>query len=160
MFENVEKFQILLAFVGLLGLVAVVFALGGLFVILTGGPGGDGVATLPSEFTCDSFNGDPDVGHGAAYGITRNTTLSVFEDIEGGTTDDGFELRFNVSDPSVLNTSARHPDGTPVPVTVQNTTVTVADNDTTPFRLWIDSAQRGRITRSELDICPPSTAGG
>jgi len=159
MFEDVEKFQILLGFVGVIGLAAVVFALGGLFVILTGGPGGGEAATLPAEFTCDSFDGDPDVGHGAAYGITINTTLGALDAIEGGTTGDGFELRFNISDPSVLNTSARHPDGTPVPVTVQNTTVTVADNDTTPFRLWIDSAQRGTISRTELDICPPETAG-
>ncbi len=159
MFEKVGKFQILLGVIGLLGLVAVVFSLGGLYVVLTGGPDGGSAARLPAEFTCDSFNGDPDVGHGAAYGVTINTTLGALDDIEGGTTDDGFELRFSVSDPSVLNTSARHPDGTPVPVAVQNRTVTVADNDTTPFRLWIDTAERGTITRSELDICPPESAG-
>ena len=159
MFEKVGKFQILLGAIGLLGLVAVVFSLGGLYVVLTGGPDGGSAARLPAEFTCDSFNGDPNVGHGAAYGVTINTTLGALDDIEGGTTDDGFELRFSVSDPSVLNTSARHPDGTPVPVAVQNRTVTVADNDTTPFRLWIDTAERGTITRSELDICPPESAG-
>jgi hypothetical protein len=38
--------------------------------------------------------------------------------------------------------------------------VTVADNDTTPFRLWIDTAERGTITRSELDICPPELSDG
>lgn len=160
MFGDGGRFQLLLAGIAILGLAAVAFSFFGLFIILTGGPGGGEAASLPEGFGCDTFNGNPDVGHEAAYGITLNTSLSALDSVDGGRTEEGFELRFNVSDPSVLNTSARHADGTPVPVSVQNTTVTVADTDRTPFRLWIDSARQGTITRSELDICPPPAAGG
>jgi hypothetical protein len=134
--------------------VAVSFA--GLYTVLTSNGDAD-FASLPEGFECETFNGDPDVGHEAAYGITINTSLSAIDTVEGGPTETGFELAFNVSDPSVLNVSARQADGTPVPVEVQNTTVTVTHNDTSPFRLWIDSARSGTITRSEIDVCPPRT---
>jgi hypothetical protein len=154
MFGDGGRYQMFLAVIAVLGLGAVAFSFVGLFMVLTGGGSGD-VASVPGAFECDRFDGDPDIGHGAAYGTDVNATVGAFESVDGGVTDGGFELRFNVSDPSVLNASARQADGTPVPVEVRNTTVLVADNDTAPFRLWIDSAERGVITRSELDICPP-----
>jgi hypothetical protein len=160
MFQDVGKFQVFLGFLGAVGLIAVVVSFGVVFIILTGGTDGGGgeVATFPEGFGCDQFNGDPNVGHEANYGVTQNVTRRALDAIEGGVTDGGFELSFNVSDPTVLNASARHPDGTPVPLETddENTTVTVSDNNTESFRLWIDSADRGVITRTQLDICPPS----
>lgn len=160
MFGDLKQFQVFLGFVVLMGLVVVVVSFGAVFVILTGGVGDGDVAAFPEGFQCQEFNGDPDVGHESAYGITVNTTLSALDAINGGSTDEGFELSFNVSDPSVLNVSARRADGTAVPVTVQNRTVRVASNSTAPFRLWIDTARSGTITRSELDICPPAANSG
>lgn len=158
MFGDGERYQVFLAVIAILGLGAVAFASVGLYTVLTGGTDTGDIASVPENFTCDTFNGDPDVGHAAAYGITRNTTVGALESIDRQVTDGGFELAFNVSDPSVLNVSARHADGTPVPVEVRNTTILVAGNDTRPFRVWIDSADGGTITRSELDICPPQSA--
>jgi hypothetical protein len=154
--DDGQGFQWFLGFVAIFGLAAVAVAFAGLFIVLTGGTGSGDAASLPEGFSCETFNGDPDVGHEAAYGTDLNTSVGTFASIDGGTTENGFELRFNVSDPSVLNTSARQADGTPVPVEVRNTTVVVASNDTAPFRLWVDSARGGTITRSELDICPPA----
>jgi hypothetical protein len=156
MFQDVGKFQVFLGFLGAVGVITVAASFGAVFIILTGGTDGGGeVATFPEGFGCNQFNGDPNVGHEANYGITQNVTRSALDSIEGGITDDGFELSFNMLDPTVLNASARYPDGTAVPLETQNATVTVSDNSTESFRLWIDSADRGVITRTELDICPP-----
>ena len=159
MFRDIEKFQAFLGFIGLIGLITVVASFGAVFVILTGGTDGGGeAASLPDGFGCDQFNGDPNIGHEAGYGITQNTTRRGLDAIEGGITNSGFELSFNMSDPTVLNASARHPDGTAVPLEIDdnNTIVTVTDTSRESFRLWIDSANGGVISRTQLDICPPS----
>jgi len=156
MFQDVGKFQVFLGFLGAVGIIAVVVSFGVVFVILTGGTDGGGeAASLPEGFGCDQFDGNPNVGHEANYGITQNVTVRELDSVEGGLTDGRFELSFNMSDPTVLNASARYPDGTAVPVDIRNETVTVSDNSTESFRLWIDSADRGVISRTTLDICPP-----
>lgn len=156
MFQDVGKFQVFLGFLGVIGVLTVVVSFGAVFVILTGGTDGGGeAASFPEGFGCDQFNGDPSIGHEANYGVTQNVTRRVLDSVQGGLTDSGFELSLNMSDPTVLNASARHPDGTPVPLETRNTTVTVSDNSTESFRLWIDSANGGVITRTQLDICPP-----
>ncbi|ERH10940.1 MAG: hypothetical protein J07HX64_02719 [halophilic archaeon J07HX64] len=156
MFQDVGKFQVFLGFLGAIGVIAVAVSFGAVFVVLTGGTDGGGeAASFPEGFGCDQFNGDPNIGHEANYGITQNVTRRVLDSVQGGLSGGGFELSFNMSDPTVLNASARHPDGTPLSLETRNATVTVSDNSTDSFRLWIDSADRGVITRTELDICPP-----
>jgi hypothetical protein len=154
MLDEVDEFQVLLVLLAVAGVATVAFASFGLFMIFAGGSGGE-AATIPAEFQCEAFDGDPDVGHETGYGIAQNTTLAKLYSLTANTTDSGFELRANVSDPSVLNVSAREADGTAVPVETVNGTVRVVRNDTASFRLWIDSADAGTITRSTLDICPP-----
>ena len=154
MLDDIDEFQVLIALLAIAGVGTVVFASFGLFMIFAGGSSGE-AATIPAGFQCQSFDGDPDVGHATGYGIAQNTTLAALHSLTANTTNSGFELRANVSDPSVLNVSARQADGTAVPVETVNGTVRVVRNDTASFRLWIDSADAGTITRSTLDICPP-----
>lgn len=152
----IGKFQLFMGFVGLIGLLAVGFGFFGLFMVLTGGTDGGQAASVPEAFECDEFHGDPAVGHEAPGGISQNTTVRAMHSIDGTVGDGSFEVRFNVSDPAVLDASARQNDGTPVPVDVRGTTVVVEHDEFAPFRIWIDSADQGFITRSELDICPPT----
>ena len=117
MFQDVGKFQVFLGFLGAVGVITVAASFGAVFIILTGGVDGGGeAATFPEGFGCDQFNGDPNVGHGASYGITQNVTRSALDSVEGGVTDTGFELSFDMSDPTVLNAPARYPNGTAVPL--------------------------------------------
>lgn len=161
MFDKLSGYHLLLGVLAVAGAISVAFAAGGLYVILTGGTTSGDVASVPEAFTCETFNGDPEVGHEAGYGTDRNATVSRLESIDATTTDDGgFELTINISDPAILNASARQADGTPVSVEqLENATVRVSHNDTSPVRVWVDSADGGRITRTELDICPPETDG-
>lgn len=156
MFDEESGYRLFLGFLALVGLGALAFGAFGLYMVLSGGTDGGQAASIPDGFECDTFHGDPDVGHEAAYGITRNTTLGAVVSINGSTTAEGFELTIEMADPSILNASGRQADGTPVPVEIrENNRIVVAHNETNPFRLWIDTAEEGTITRSQLDICPP-----
>lgn len=150
-----NKYRLFLGLLGLMGLVAVGFASYGLFSVFTADPGNGETASVPAEFQCEAFHGAPEVGHEAPGGIGQNATVAAMHSIDATTTGDGFEAQFNVSDPAVLEASARQQDNTDVSVEIQNTTVVVTHDERTPVRVWIDSAEDGLITRSELDICPP-----
>jgi len=156
MFDRISSYQVFVVFLGIAGVGAIAFSAFGLVTILSGGVDSGDTVTFPDGFGCQEFNGDPDVGHETGYGIVSNTTLGALESFTANTTDSGFELRANVSEPRVLNVSARHPDGRAVPVESRDGIVRLTTNDTTPFRLWIDSAEGGIITRSTIDICPPT----
>jgi hypothetical protein len=153
--EQASRFNILLAFLAIIGLGATLVGFFGVYAVLTGS-GDTTTASVPDAFECDRFDGDPEVGHPAAYGIGINASTGELESIDATTTDEGFELELNVSDPEVLNASARHADGRRVPVSEENGLVSITHDSSDPFRIWIDSADGGTITRSELDICPPA----
>jgi len=150
-----NKYRLFLGILGLMGLVAVVFASYGLFSVFTADPGNGETASIPAAFQCEQFHGAPAVGHEAPGGIGQNATVAAMHSIDATTTNGGFEVRFNVSDPAVLDASARQQDNTDVSVERANTTVVVTHDERTPVRVWIDSAEDGLVTRSELDICPP-----
>ena len=152
--ESESGYRLFLGLLAIMGLIAIAFASWGLITVLSGSDTPETVS-VPEAFACDQFHGDPAVNHEAPYGINRNATVSQLASINATERADGFELIITVTDPAILGASARHADGTAVPVTHDNATVQIEHDRTESLRLWIDSADGGTITRSELDICPP-----
>lgn len=151
-----------IAVFALVGLTAVIVGFGGLFVVLTGGTADDGGSTEVPELAdaglqCDSFDGDPDVGHeGSTVGLDRGGTLvaSVTQ------IPDGDDLLIEMTGP-VVNASGVRTDDTSVTVSVDESAVVVGNGTAgQPYRLWIDSVdedgqyQEGSVLRSQLDVCP------
>jgi len=158
MFGDGLAYRGLLGFFALMALLATVFGGFGVYTILTGGTtDGQVESNKLGEFDCETFDGDPAVGHQADYGTDR-TVLGDSRLESFNTTDTGDGYRINITvEGAVLGVSASQADGTPVSVARDDNRISIEREDATPFRLWIDSVDdEATVTRSQLDICPPA----
>lgn len=156
MFGDGLAYRGILGFFVLMALGATVFAGFGLHTILTGGTTDGQVETDElGAFACETFDGDPEVGH------DREVDLTVLGDsridsVNSTATEAGDRIEIAV-DGDILDTSARHADGTEVAVEREAGLVVIEQESAEPFRLWIDSVDEdATVVRSQLDICPPA----
>jgi hypothetical protein len=138
------------------GLIAVAVGVGGLFLVLTGGTNGDGGSDVPGEFECESFEGDPAVGHEVPYVVDSTVrSAGAIETFNGSVNESSVEIELQVTG-ELLNAFARTADGTNISVTQANNTVRVTRAERSPFRLWVDRLSQN-VVRTQLDICPPAS---
>lgn len=154
-------FTAILVVFALIGLGAVVVGFGGLFVVLTGGTADSGPPEIQQlveeDLQCDSFDGDPEVGHeGSVASVDQTGTL--LDDVNRIPENDNLLITMRGR---VVDASAVQADGTPLNVTVGEDSIVVENGTTSPsYRVWIDSVdedgavQQGSVVRSQFDICP------
>ena len=153
-----RAYRVLVAGVGLVGLVAVAFGIAGLYAVLTGGPADEPAgADVLGDLSCESFDGDPDIAHEADYDVERTLVDgSELAAVEAST--NGSTVRMEVTvEGELLNASARTADGRVLAVErlEDDDRVVIAAPDGEPFRLWVDSlAADATVTRTRLEVCP------
>jgi hypothetical protein len=141
-----------------LGCLAVFAGFAGTFIALTGGLDGGEEYDALGAFACESFEGDPEVVPETEYAIEREVLTPTEVATFNGTVD-GETMRVTLETTGpLLAATANQPDGRVIPVQTEEDTLTVAQNSTEPFRLWVDAVgEEGTVTRMRLDICPPQS---
>lgn len=160
MFGDSSGYRIITVAVALLGIAGVVIGTGGLYLTLTASdePPERGAEVL-GEYGCEPA--DRDVRFVPDTAVVERTVTDGDRIESVNTSESAAGGRLNLSmEGSLFNVSAtRFSDGPEDPpnVTTDGETIVVTDPQRAPFRLWIDEvAEGGTITRSELDVCPPS----
>lgn len=143
--------------VGIVALGGVVFGFYGAYVSLTGGAGAGDDPSMLGEYQCEAFEGDPEMGHESDF-VSPRTVVddSYLTAFNANESDDG--IRFEVeTDGPLINASARTVDGQPVSVEryFDEDRIVIPGQDSTPFRLFIDSVSSDTPVRTEIEICPP-----
>lgn len=159
---DLTPYKALLGLMAAVALLATIFGFGGLFVVLTGGTAdGDPGVDVLGEYDCETFDADPAVGHEAGYEIevtlVDGTEIGSFN---GTATGDTARIEIEMEG-ELLNASARGPGGTRAPLRqdFEDDRVVVERAGAEPFRIWVDSVSTdATVTRTKLDICPPSSA--
>jgi hypothetical protein len=151
-------YRIVFAAVVVVGLGAVAIGTAGVYTIFFGDPPDPAAdRELLGEFSCESFDADPAVAHGSAYGVDRTIVSGdEIDALEATARSDGYRIRVTVSG-GFLGVSASTADGTEIPIEQTDGTVVIDHDTDRPFRLWIDTvSQDAVVTRTQLDICPPT----
>ena len=153
-----RTYRVLVAGVGLLGLVAVALGAAGLFAVLTGGPADEPAGEdVLGDLACESFDGDPAVAHEADYDVER-TLVDGSELVAAESSMNGSTVRVAVLvEGELLNASARTEDSRTLAVErfEDDDRAVIAAPEGDPFRLWVDSlADDATVTRTRLEVCP------
>lgn len=152
-------YRVFLAIIVVLGVGAAGAGSIGLYTVLTDSTSETASTETLGEFGCERFDGDPEVAHEASYGLDR--TLSSDDEIktfDTTHTETGIRIEITVAG-GLLDASARTVDGSVVTVdSIDGEPRLVVEYDeTTPFRLWVDSvSEDATVVRTRLDVCPPA----
>ena len=152
--SGLSRYQLVLGFGVVFGLLAVAAGIGGLYVVFTSdvtSPIGDDPL---SEYRCE-LDGDPEATHGGEYTIDQTIQNGTgIDGVSSNQSGDNATIEIEV-DGTILNASASRPGDNSPPVSIdrENATVTVTAADSAPFRLWIDVTRDGEVLRHEHDLC-------
>jgi hypothetical protein len=159
MLDDISAFNLILAFLGIFGIIAVAIGFYGTFLVLTGGddvrnPQVEvlGAAACDDEPRLDNLDqpyvGQPDLSYQPPAALFTNVTI---------TTTAG-ETTLNASaDGRIIKTGAVGADGVEVPVMVNETDRRLSVQTTTqPIRVWIEATSNSDAFSTELRVCPGS----